>query len=221
MSDITINLTPELYEYLQQVSLREAPVLEALREKTHQLSMARMQISPEQGQFMALLVELIGAKKTLDIGVFTGYSALVVALALPPEGKVVACDISVEWTNTAKRFWEKAGVANKIDLRIAPALITLQNLIDQGEAGTFDFAFIDADKKNYPNYYEKALTLLRPGGLIAIDNVFQGGRVANPQESSKEVVAIRAFNDMLLHDERVSISMVPISDGLSLARKRP
>ncbi|TAK78037.1 MAG: SAM-dependent methyltransferase [Gammaproteobacteria bacterium] len=222
MSDVTLNLTPEVYDYLQRISLREPRVLKALREETHRLAshLSRMQISPEQGQFMALLAELIGAKKTLDIGVFTGYSALVVALALPPEGKVVGCDVSVEWTTIAQHFWEEAGVANKIDLRLAPALETLQKLIDQGEAGTFDFAFIDADKSNYPYYYEKVLTLLRPGGLIAVDNVLQRGRVADPDNHDKEVVAIRQFNDRLHQDERVTISMVPIADGLTLARKR-
>ncbi len=221
MSDVTLNLTPELYHYFQSISFREPSILKALREATHgQIKPAQMQISPEQGQFMVLLIELLNAKKTLDIGVFTGYSALAVALALPQDGKVIACDINEEWTSMAKRFWQQAGVANKIDLHLAPALETLQNLIDQGEAGTFDFAFIDADKSNYPNYYEKSLILLRKGGLIAIDNVLQGGRVADPDNQEKVVKMIRAFNEKLLHDERVTISMIPIGDGLTLARKR-
>lgn len=220
MSIVTINLTPELYAYLQKISLREADVLKKLRDVTHKLGSARMQISPEQGQFMALLIELLGAKKTLDIGTFTGYSALAVALALPNDGKVVACDVNVEWTDIAKKFWEQGGVANKIDLRIAPALETLQKLIDNGEADTFDFAFIDADKANYPNYYEKSLALLRKGGLIAIDNVLWGGSVADPKDNTKDTIAIRAINETVHQDERVTISMIPIGDGLTLARKR-
>jgi len=156
----------------------------------------------------------------LDLGVFTGYSALAVALALPPEGRVVGCDINVEWTKIARRFWEKAGVAHKVDLRIAPALETLQQLVDQGEGGTFDFAFIDADKKNYPSYYELSLRLIRQGGLIAIDNVLFGGKVADEQVTDESTEAIRVLNAKLLMDERVSISMLPVGDGLTLVRKR-
>ncbi|MGH8001704.1 MAG: class I SAM-dependent methyltransferase, partial [Brasilonema sp.] len=182
MANKTLGLEKNLYDYLHSVSLREPEVLAQLREETAQHPMSIMQIAPEQGQFMALLVQLMGAKKTLDIGVFTGYSSLVVALALPPEGKVVACDVSEEDTAIARRYWLKAGVAEKIELHIAPALETLDSFIAAGEAGTFDFAFIDADKNNYDNYYERTLQLLRPGGLIAIDNVFQSGRVADPQE---------------------------------------
>src|SRR5579885_1283803 len=192
MSTETINLTHSVYEYLLNKSLREPDVLKKLREETHTLSSYVMQISPEQGQFMALLMELLGAKKTLDIGTFTGYSALVVALALPQDGKVIACDISTETTSIARRFWEMAGVSGKIDLRIAPALDTLQNLLDNGEGGTFDFAFIDADKTNYVDYYEKALALLRPGGLIGIDNVLWSGEVADPHNQDKDTNAIRA-----------------------------
>lgn len=220
MSDNTINLTPKLYAYLQKNSLRESEVQKSLRQQTHKMSMGQMQISPEQGQFMGLLIELLGARKTLDIGVFTGYSALSVALALPPEGRVVACDINVEWTKIARRFWEKAGVADKIDLRLAPALETLQQLLDQGEAETYDFAFIDADKANYPHYYELSLKLLRQGGLIAIDNVLFGGKVAEDQVTDINTATIRALNEKLLTDERVSISMLPVGDGLTLARKR-
>ncbi|BAZ26997.1 O-methyltransferase family protein [Kalymmatonema gypsitolerans NIES-4073] len=217
----TSGLEKSLYEYLQSVSLREPEILAQLRQETAQHPSSRMQITPEQGQFMALLVELMGAKKTLDIGVFTGYSSLVVALALPPDGKVVACDVSEEYTAIARRYWQQAGVAHKIELHIAPALDTLDRLIAAGEAGTFDFAFIDADKNNYGNYYERSLQLLRPGGLIAIDNVLQSGRVANPQEQDKITNSIRAFNQKLHQDPRITMSLVPIADGLTLALKRP
>lgn len=220
MSTKTLNLTPGLYEYLLSTSLREQPVLQALREETYRSTDFNMQISPEQGQFMALLMELLGARKTLDIGTFTGYSALAVALALPMDGKVIACDVNAEWTAIAKQFWQKAGMADKIELRLAPALETLQGLLDQGEASTFDFAFIDADKANYAEYYEKALQLLRRGGLIAIDNVLWGGDVANPTVNDASTRAIRALNKKLLLDERVTISLLPIGDGLTLARKR-
>ena len=220
MSDFTLNLTSKLYDYLLQVSLREPDVLRELREVTHHMVGAQMQVSPEQGQFMAFLIELLGAKKTLDIGTFTGYSALVVALALPSDGKVMTCDVSTECTNVALPFWEQAGVANKIELHLAPALQTLQKLIDKGEAGTFDFAFIDADKTNYANYYEMSLKLLRTGGLIAIDNVLWGGKVADQTVQDKATLAIRSLNENLLIDERVSLSLIPIGDGLTLARKR-
>lgn len=220
MSTQTINLTPAIYAYLQHTSLREPPVLKALREETQKLSAARMQISPEQGQFMALLVKLLNAKKTLDIGTFTGYSSLVVALALPAEAKVITCDVSREWTTLAKSYWQLAQQEKKIDLRLGPALDTLQDLIKQNEAGTFDFAFIDADKKHYLDYYEKSLTLLRPGGLIAIDNVLWSGKVADPNTTDNETQAIREVNQRILQDERVDLSMLPIGDGLTLARKR-
>ncbi len=219
MSANTLNLTPAVYDYYQKMSFRDTDVLKKLREQTQKMSMGQMQISPEQGQLMGLLIELMGAKKTLDIGVFTGYSALSVAMALPEDGKVIGCDINVEWTKIAKRFWEMAGVAQKIDLRLAPALDTLQALIDNGEAGTFDFAFIDADKANYLNYYEKSLILIRSGGLIAIDNVLWGGDVANPEINDKNTCVIRQFNEFLLADNRITISMLPIGDGLTLAKK--
>jgi len=220
MSDTTLNLTDSVYHYLQINSLRESEILNQLRLQTHKMSMAQMQISPEQGQFMQLLIELLNAKKTLDIGVFTGYSALAVALALPDNGKVIGCDINGEWTKIARQFWDKASVAHKIDLRLAPAIETLQILIDSGEAGTFDFAFIDADKVNYPTYYEQCLKLLRQGGLIAIDNVLWSGKVADPSIQDKDTVVIRELNAKLHQDERVTLSMLPIGDGLTLARKR-
>lgn len=220
MSDTTLNLTPKVYEYLHKFSLREPEVLAKLRAQTKPMSMSQMQISPEQGQFMGLLIELMGAKKTLDIGTFTGYSALAVALALPADGKVIACDINGEWTKIAKKYWEMAGMQNKIDLRLAPALETLQSLIDNGEANTFDFSFIDADKANYDNYYELSLKLVRQGGLIAIDNVLWSGDVADPSVSDGNTTKIRALNAKIAADERVTLSMLPIGDGLTLARKR-
>jgi predicted O-methyltransferase YrrM len=205
---------------MQAVSLREPDVLRRLREETARLPMARMQISPEQGQFMSLLIQLMNARKTLEVGVFTGYSSLCVALALPPEGQVVACDISEEWTRIARRYWDEAGVAGKVALRIAPALETLDRLIADGQAGTFDFAFIDADKGNYDGYYERALELVRVGGLVAIDNVLWSGRVAQPEDEETDTAAIRAFNERLHGDERVALSLIPIADGLTLALNR-
>lgn len=221
MTKQTLGLEKRLYDYLLSVSVQEPEVLTQLREETAQLSMSQMQITPEQGQFMALLIQLMGAKKTLDIGVFTGYSSLVVALALPQDGKVVACDVSEEYTNTARKYWQQAGVASKIELHIAPAVETLDRLLTSGEAGTFDFAFIDADKSSYDNYYERALQLVRPGGLIAVDNVLWSGRVADPQVQDNRTNNIRAFNQKLHQDPRVMISLVPIADGLMLALKRP
>ena len=219
MSDKFLPLTDRIYEYMLAVSLREPDVLRRLREETARLPMSQMQIAPDQGQFMALLIQLINARKTLEVGVFTGYSSLSVALALPPDGKVVACDISEEWTQLARRYWQEAGVAEKITLRIAPAIETLDELIAEGQAGTFDFAFIDADKGGYESYYERALKLIRVGGLIAIDNVLWSGRVADMEDKDEDTVAIRAFNQKLQRDERVALSMVPIADGLTLALK--
>jgi predicted O-methyltransferase YrrM len=219
MSKQTTGLEQTLADYIQSISLREPDILRQLREETAKLSMARMQISPEQGQLMALLVQLMGAKKTLEIGVFTGYSALAVALVLPVDGKVIACDISEEYTAIAKDFWKKAGVSEKIDLRIAPALETLDQLISE-ETESFDLAFIDADKRNYENYYERALTLLRPGGLILIDNVLWSGKVTDPTITDKQTQAIRDFNQKLHQDSRISLSSIAIADGLTLALKR-
>ena len=220
MSKQTIGLDDRLYNYLLSVSLREPEILRQLRQETNNHPQAIMQISPEQSQFMALLVQLVGAKKTLEVGVFTGYSSLSVALALPPDGKIIACDVSEEYTAIARRYWQKAGVADKIDLRIAPALETLDRLLADGQAETFDFAFIDADKVNYEGYYERSLQLMRPGGLIAIDNVLWGGKVADSQFQNSSTLAIRALNQKLHHDERITLSLVPIADGLTLALKR-
>ena len=219
MSKQTLGLEQSLYDYLLSVSLREPTILTQLRQETAQMPRSIMQISPEQGQFMALLVKLIGAKKTLEVGVFTGYSSLVVALALPADGKIVACDVSEEYTSVARRYWQDAGVADKIDLHIAPALETLDNLLTTGEAGTFDFAFIDADKGNYENYYERCLELIRPGGLIAIDNVLWSGKVADTEIQDNQTNKIRDLNRKLHEDSRITLSLVPIADGLTLAMK--
>ncbi len=213
-------LTAELHRYLQEVSLREPALLARLREETARRGDAGMQISPEQGQFMGLLIELTGAKRVLEIGTFTGYSALAMALALPPDGRIIACDVEPETTAVARRYWAEAGVTEKIDLRLAPALETLDRLLAEGAAGSFDFAFIDADKENYEVYYERCLTLLRQGGLLAVDNVLWNGRVADPAARDPDTEAIRALNLRLREDPRISLSLVPISDGLSLARKR-
>ena len=213
-------LTEDLHRYLLEVSLREPALLARLREETARRGDAGMQISPEQGQFMALLIELTGATRVLEIGTFTGYSALAMALALPPEGRIVASDVEAETTAVARRYWSEAGVAEKIDLRLAPALDTLDRLLAEGAAGSFDFAFIDADKGNYEAYYERCLALLRQGGLLAIDNVLWGGQVADPRARDPDTEAIRALNSRLHDDPRISLSLVPVSDGLSLARKR-
>jgi caffeoyl-CoA O-methyltransferase len=219
MSLRSLNLDDTLYQYLLDHSLREHPEQLALREATRTHPHAQMQISPEQGQFMALLVKLIGARRCIEVGVFTGYSALSVALALPAEGRVLACDISDEFTAVGKPFWQRAGVAHKIELRLAPALQTLDACLAAGEAGQYDFAFIDADKTGYDGYYERCLQLLRPGGLVAIDNVLWGGAVAHPADSA-DTRALQALNDKLHRDERIDLSMLPLGDGVSLARKR-
>lgn len=216
--DLTID--DKLWEYMRRVTLREPEALRRLREGTAGHPEIRMQISPEQGQFMALLMHLIGARRTIEVGVFTGYSALAVALALPDDGHVIACDISEEWTAIARRYWREAGVEHKIDLRIRPALETLDGLIAAGEAGRFDFMFIDADKNNYANYFERALVLVRAGGLIAVDNVLWSGRPLDPKANDTDTVAIRAFNERMLGDERVWLSMLPVRDGLTLAVKK-
>jgi caffeoyl-CoA O-methyltransferase len=220
MSNRSIVLTDSLYEYMTDVSLRESPLLLALREETSELTQRAMQISPEQGQFMALLARLIGARKCLEVGVFTGYSSLATALALPADGRIVACDVSEEWTSVARRYWKQADVAHKIELRLAPATETLDTLLAQGQAGTFDFAFIDADKTNYLAYYERTLSLLRTGGLVLVDNTLWSGRVADPEVADADTVSLRHFNEVLHRDERVDLSLLPLGDGLTLARKR-
>jgi len=219
MSRRTLTMTENLYDYMLGASSREPAVLTRLRQETAGVQGAGMQISIEQGQFMALLMKMLGAKKTLEVGVFTGYSSLVVALALPPEGRIIACDVNEQTTAIARRYWQAAGVADKIDLRLAPATETLQKLLAEGQAGSFDFAFIDADKSNYDHYYEYALQLLRPGGLIAIDNVLWSGRVADPALQDSDTVALRNLNQKLHHDQRVTLSLLPIGDGLTLALK--
>jgi caffeoyl-CoA O-methyltransferase len=219
MSSRTLALDDTLYDYLLGVGVREHPAQAALREATRSHPHAGMQIGPEQGQFMALLVRLIGARRTLEIGVFTGYSALAVALALPDDGYVLACDVSDEYTRIGKPFWSAAGVAHKIDLRLAPARETLDARLAAGEAGRYDFAFIDADKTSYDDYYERCLRLVRDGGLIAIDNVLWSGSVARPAKTA-DTAALQALNDKLHDDERIDLSLVPIGDGLTLARKR-
>lgn len=219
MSDATLNLTESLRNYLLQNSLREPKNLEALRAETKKMTGATMQISPEQGQFFALLLKLMGARKVLDIGTFTGYSALVCALALPSDGQVVTCDINKEATDVAQKYWREASVSEKIILKLCKASETLKTLIDQGEAGTFDFVFIDADKQSYPDYYELALKLVRAGGLIAVDNVLWSGRVTDDDDQSPNTKVIRAFNKTLHQDKRVMLSMLPVGDGLTLALK--
>lgn len=220
MSNRTIELSDRLYDYLLEVSLREPPLLAELRAETTKLPLGIMQIAPEQGQFMAMLAELIGARRAIEIGTFTGYSALCVAQAMPADGRLIACDISEEFTAIARRYWAKAGVSGKIDLRLAPALETLRGLLAGGEAGRFDFAFIDADKKEYEDYFEAVLKLLRPGGLVTIDNVLWDGAVADPTKTDEDTMAIRKLNEKLRSDSRISLSLVPIGDGLTLARKR-
>jgi predicted O-methyltransferase YrrM len=215
-----LNMSGALWEYIRAVTLREPDVLRRLREETARYPNSNLQISAEQGQLMALLMHLIGARRTIEIGVFTGYSALAVALALPEDGRVIACDINKDWTSLGRRYWREAGVEDKIDLRLAPALATLDGLIARGQAGQFDFVFIDADKTNYENYYERALVLLRPGGLIAVDNVLWYGRVIDASVDDPDTRAIRAFNRQLKDDDRVWLSMLAIRDGLTLACKK-
>ncbi len=215
----TLSLTPELYTYLQKISLREPEVLQRLREETSTHPLKRMQIAPEQGQFMAFLVKLIQAQKILEIGVFTGYSSVSMALALPPTGKLVACDQDPEATTIARRYWEAAGVNDRIEFHLRPALETMQYLLDQGEAATFDLVFIDADKRNYDRYYELSLQLLRSGGLILVDNVLWSGRVIDPEVTDPQTEAIRSFNQKLITDDRISLSVLPLADGLTLCLK--
>ena len=213
------DLSDDLYDYLCSVGVREPELLARLRRETDTMPMARMQVSPDQGQFMAQLVRLLGARRTLEIGVFTGYSSLCVALALPSSGRLVAFDLSEEWTSIAERYWREAGVEGKIDLRMRDGVSGLEELLTEGESGTFDFAFIDADKREYEEYYERVLRLIRLGGLIMVDNVLWAGRVLDTESEDQDTIAIQAFNEKLLSDDRVEISMLPVGDGVTLALK--
>jgi len=220
MSRASLGLDAALQAYLLENSLRETPLQWELREETGRLAQAEMQIAPEQGQLMSLLVKLIGARQALEIGVFTGYSALAVALAMPEEGRLIGCDVNAEWTRIAQTYWQRAGVAHKIELRLQPALDTLGELRKAGREGQFDFAFIDADKSNYPQYYEHVLALLRPGGLMVIDNTLWSGKVADPHIRDASTTTLRTLNARIKADERVDLSLLPIADGVTLVRKR-
>jgi predicted O-methyltransferase YrrM len=220
MSNRTIQLTDELYDYLINVSLREPDILCRLREQTLTMPEADLEIAPEQGQLMALLLRLISATRVLEIGTFTGYSSLAMALALPKDGELVTCDLSEEWTAIARRYWQEAGVEDRITLCLGPALDTLDRLLAEGQRDSFDFAFIDADKENDLVYFERCMKLVRTGGLIVVDNVLWSGRVIDPKVDDVDTASIRVFNRALLEDERIDLSLVPIADGLTLARKR-
>jgi predicted O-methyltransferase YrrM len=220
MSNASIGLSEELHSYLVKVGVREPDVLRRLRDRTAAIPEHGMQIAPEQGAFMSLLVKVMGARNCLEVGTFTGYSSTAVALALPPDGRLVCCDVSREWTDIARESWTEAGVADQVELRLGPALETLDQLLADGGTGRFDFAFIDADKPNYDGYVERALRLVRPGGLIAIDNVLWSGRVADSSVDDESTVAIRALNEKLASDKRVEVALVPIGDGLTLLRVR-
>lgn len=219
MSNRTLSIDDRVYDYLLSVSLRESDLQKQLREETAAIEFSEMQIAPEQGQFMALLVKLIGARRALELGTFTGYSSISIAAALPEDGELVCCDDSEEWTAVARKYWLQAEVENRINFKLGDASATLQALIDEGQEGTFDFIFIDADKQNYPRYYELSLKLLRAGGLMAVDNTLWSGDVADPGNEEPGTRAIRRFNEMLKQDERVEISLVPIGDGLTLVHK--
>ena len=218
---MTTWLTADLYDYMIEVSLHESDVLQRLRKETAKLENASMQISPEQGQFMTLIVGIMGARMALEIGTFTGYSTLCVAAGLSDDGRLIACDIDEEWPSFGRRYWAEAGVGHKIEFRGGAASDTLAEMIGEGMEGDFDFVFIDADKKTYDAYYERILTLLRPGGLVGVDNVLWNGSVIDTSRQDKATRAIRAFNEKIHADPRVSLSLVPIGDGLTLARKRP
>ncbi|WP_028387571.1 class I SAM-dependent methyltransferase [Legionella fairfieldensis] len=213
-----LNITPPLYNYMLDISLREAPALKALREETATMALAHMQVAPEQAQFMQFLLKLLGARKVLELGTFTGYSALAMALALPEDGQLITCDINTEWTSKAHRFWHEAGQDKKIQLRLAPALDSLHHLLEEGHQHSFDFIFIDADKTNYLNYYELALQLVSPRGLIAIDNIFWDGKVIDEQETGGQTREIRRLNAFIKQDKRVEVSLLAIADGLFLIK---
>lgn len=218
MSSGSIGLSQELNAYLERVGVREPDVLRSLREETALMPQAQMQIAVEEGAFLSLLVQVLGARRILEVGTFTGYSSTAMALAMPADGRIVCCDISREFTDVARRTWSAAGVDDRVELRVGPALGTLDDLLQEGASASFDLAFIDADKANYAGYYERALRLVRPGGLIAIDNVLWSGRVADPTDTDADTEAIRALNEAIAVDERVDVAMVPIADGVTLAR---
>ena len=220
MANKTLGMSDDLHAYLLRVGVREPDVLRRLREESATLPQHNMQIAPEQGAFMGLLMELMGARRCIEVGTFTGYSSTAVALALPADGRLLCCDVSEEWTDIARRHWAEAAVADKIELRLGPAVETLDSLLAAGERETYDFAFVDADKPSYPAYYERLFELVRPGGLIALDNVLRRGDVVRPDADDPDTTAIRELNEQLAHDERISLAMVPIADGLTLARKR-
>ncbi|GGG34092.1 O-methyltransferase [Lysinibacillus alkalisoli] len=215
MTKMTINLTDTLYNYVLEHSLQEPSLVKELREETAKLPMAAMQTPPEETQFLTVLLKLMNASKLLEIGTFTGYSTLWFAMTIPEHGMITACDVDEEWTSIGRRYWERAGVSHKIDLKIAPALDTMHNLLSNHKANYYDLIFIDADKENYMNYYEKALLLIRPGGVIVIDNVLWGGSVVNPLNQSRDVQAIRELNKKIMNDDRVTISLLPIGDGVT------
>jgi len=220
MANQTIGISDELAAYVLRFGTREPDVLARLREETAALPQHGMQIAPEQGAFLALLVELVGARRCIEVGTFTGYSSTAVALALPDDGRIVCCDVSEEWTALARKYWDEAGVADKIDLRIAPAAETLDQLLAAGEEGAFDFAFIDADKAAYDGYYERLLRLVRPGGLIALDNTLWGGEVLDDESDDEDTQALRVLNAKLADDERITLCLLPVADGVTLARRR-
>jgi predicted O-methyltransferase YrrM len=220
MANASIGLDERLHAYLLEVGVREHEVLRRLREETAALPQSSMQVAPEEGAFLALLVRILGARKVLEVGTFTGYSSTAMALALPADGRIICCDLSKDWTDVARRAWADAGIADRVDLRLGPALDTLEQLLEAGEAGSFDLAFIDADKANYGGYYEAALRLVRQGGVIAIDNVLWSGRVADPGVTDDDTNAIRALNDAIASDDRVDVAMLPLADGVTVARVR-
>ncbi len=220
MSNRTIGMPDDLLEYLLSEGVRENDIQRALRAETARLPQSGMQIAPEEGALLAMLVRLTGARRVVEIGTFTGYSALTMALAMPADGVLIACDHSHEWTEVGQRYWRQAGVDELIDLRIGEAVDTLDALLDDGGARQYDFVFIDADKSGYPNYYERALKLLRPGGLVAVDNTLWHGRVSDPSQQDEDTRAIRAFNRTLRDDARIDLCLVPVADGVTLARKR-
>ncbi|MGV6858270.1 MAG: O-methyltransferase [bacterium] len=220
MSNTTLSLTRELHQYLLEHSLREGDIQRRLRKRTSELPEHNMQIAPEQGQFMQLLLRLMQARKGIEIGTFTGYSALCMASALPQDGHLLCCDVSEEWVSVGRPYWQEAGILEKISVHIAPALDTLSQLREERQAGTYDFAFIDADKENYQAYFDNCLSLLRPGGLVMVDNTLWGGAVIDASDKGSATRAIRRFNERIAADERVELSQLPVADGLTLALKK-